>query len=198
LKIVYTLISFALLASCAGWRLESTDRVGEYPADVKVNEKIKIKINFQAYDVFYNDELKESSLSDTKKVEMMQAIKQAYLDTNIFLLDEKNPDVQANIKIKSEGKGNGNRALLSYFTLFLVPSSSQTTYTVTTEFLDRDNELLGSIRRSDTVVKWQQLFMLFAMPFKYPYKAMRETLIDLNRSTLVEAFREGYFREVKL
>ena len=33
------------------------------------------------------------------------------------------------------------------------------------------------------------------MPFKYPYVALKETLVDLNRAVIMEAFRDDYFRE---
>ncbi len=193
------LLSFlflGLLFSCAGWRVENTPHLGEYPRDLKVEEKIKLKLNFSKYDHIYNGELKKSSISDTKKIEMIEEIKQAYIESGIFVFDEKNPDVTADIQIKSEGEGSLNRAILTYATLFLVPSSSQTTYTVTTEFKKKDGHVLGTIVKSDTVEKWQQLFLIFAMPFKYPHSALKSTLVDLNRATIVEAHRDDYFREV--
>ncbi len=73
---------------------------------------------------------------------MIEENKQAYIESGIFFFDEKNPDVIADIQIKSEGEGSLNRAILTYATLFLVPSSSQTTYTVQKErsdFLKRFN-----------------------------------------------------------
>lgn len=187
-----------ILVSCAGWRLEETERVGKYPSDVEVVEKIKLNFVVEKFDHFYNGELKESSLSQTKKLEMIEDIKMAYLDSGLFILEEKSPELTVKINIKSEGSGSMNRAILTYATFFLVPSSSETKYTVESKFIDRDGDLLGSIEKSDTVVKWQQLFMIFAMPFKYPHFALSDTLVDLNRSTIVQAFRDGYFREVKL
>lgn len=193
---ILSLISLFALVSCAGWRLQNTDRVGQYGDDLKVDQKMKLNFKVLKYETYYNGELKESSLADQKKLEMIQDIKDAYIESGLFEFSEKNPDLTVEISITNKGSGSLNRALLTYFTVFLVPSSSETEYTVTTRFVDKENTEIGVITKSDVVVKWQQLFMVFAMPFKYPHKALKDTLVDLNRATIVEAYHDGFFREV--
>lgn len=185
------------LLSCAGWRIEQTEMVGSFPQNMKVDpaDKVKIAINFLSYDHYYNGELKQSALTDAKKQEMIADIKQVYVDSNLFVFNQEEPDLVVDIKIKSEGVGSLNRAILTYATFFLIPSSSETTFTVNTVFKRGDGREIGEISKVDIVEKWQQLFLIFAMPFKYPHSALQETLIDLNRSTILEAYKSDYFRE---
>lgn len=190
-------ILLLVLASCAGWRAGEVEKVGSFPKELNesMTEKVKLDLKFVRYDHYYNGELKESALTDTKKQELMEAIREIYEETGLFIFTTENPDLTVNLSIKSEGTGSLNRVLLTYASLFLIPSSSETRFTVSAEFKKNNGQLLGEIEKSDVVEKWQQLFLIFAMPFKYPYVALKETLTDLNRAVIMEAFKEDYFRE---
>lgn len=197
MKILWQILTIFTLASCAGWRLEETEKVGAFPAILKSSssQKLKVALNVLSYDHFYNGELKQSSLTETKKQEQIDSIMQVYKESGLFVFDQKNPDLSIDLEIKSEGSGSLNRVILTYATFFLIPSSSDTKFSVKAVFKRANGEVIGEITKSDTVEKWQQLFLIFAMPFKYPYVALKETLVDLNRAVIMEAFRDDYFRE---
>tara|TARA_Y100000768_G_C23990637_1_gene692380 strand:+ start:8343 stop:8945 length:603 start_codon:yes stop_codon:yes gene_type:complete len=197
LKILLPILTIFILTSCAGWRLEQTEKVGTFPSLLNsgTTQKLKVALNVLSYDHFYNGELKQSSLTETKKQEQIDSILQVYRDSDLFIFDKKNPDLFIDLEIKSEGSGSLNRVILTYATFFLIPSSSETKFSVKAVFKRANGEVIGEITKIDTVEKWQQLFLIFAMPFKYPYVALKDTLVDLNRAVIMEAFRDDYFRE---
>ncbi|MAZ47162.1 MAG: hypothetical protein CME65_01280 [Halobacteriovoraceae bacterium] len=197
MKILLPILTIFILTSCAGWRLEQTEKVGTFPSLLNsgTTQKLKVALNVLSYDHFYNGELKQSSLTETKKQEQIDSILQVYRDSDLFIFDKKNPDLFIDLEIKSEGSGSLNRVILTYATFFLIPSSSETKFSVKAVFKRANGEVIGEITKIDTVEKWQQLFLIFAMPFKYPYVALKDTLVDLNRAVIMEAFRDDYFRE---
>ena len=197
MKILLPILTIFILTSCAGWRLEQTEKVGTFPSLLNsgTTQKLKVALNVLSYDHFYNGELKQSSLTETKKQEQIDSILQVYRDSDLFIFDKKNPDLFIDLEIKSEGSGSLNRVILTYATFFLIPSSSETKFSVKAVFKRANGEVIGEITKIDTVEKWQHLFLIFAMPFKYPYVALKDTLVDLNRAVIMEAFRDDYFRE---
>ena len=80
--------------------------------------------------------------------------------------------------------------------LYLIPRSVEQEVTITTRFLDKKGVLVGMVEKTDTVVTWHQLFMVFAAPFSIPSSALDEMVVDLNRATILEAYSDGYFVDI--
>lgn len=120
----------------------------------------------------------------------------AYQDSELFTLASTDPsdtDLRAEVKVLDRGEGSLAMAFLTGLTLYLIPSSATDELTVTTAVKDRSGATLGTFERSEAVTMWQQLFLVFAMPFNFPGSVVKETLYDLNRATIADARDRGVF-----
>jgi hypothetical protein len=118
----------------------------------------------------------------------------AYRDSGLFTSVTSAPsgtDLRAEIKIEDRGEGSLAMAFLTGLTLYLIPSKASDALTTTTVFRDQEGKELSRHSKSESIVLWQQLFMLFAMPANNPFSTTKDVIYDLNRATLVEAFPEG-------
>jgi hypothetical protein len=77
-------------------------------------------------------------------------------------------------------------------TLYVLPSSASDHLTIRTTFRNGEGDVLGETTMTETVTLWQQLFLVFVMPFKFPPTVTNETIDDLFRASLVEAASKGY------
>jgi hypothetical protein len=78
------------------------------------------------------------------------------------------------------------------FTLGMIPAVVRENIIAVTTFRDRAGKELGSIRQSEMVSEWMQLFLIFAMPFRdEPQSIARSVYYDLNRATLEQAQAKG-------
>ncbi len=78
------------------------------------------------------------------------------------------------------------------FTWGLFPFWETDVLTVRTSFKDQDGKELGSLERSEVIYSWQQLFLIFALPFAEHESVFKAVLCDMNRATLVDAAQRGW------
>ncbi len=51
--------------------------------------------------------------------------------------------------------------------------------------------MLGVVTKSEKVTLWQQIFLIFVMPFNFLPSVVGQTFEDLHRATLLEAQAKG-------
>ena len=110
-------------------------------------------------------------------------------------------DIFADITIEVTIKGERARgivsslyALISTFTLRVIPGYAPEDITVKTIYKDRDQKVLASLDKKEELGIWISFFLLFAMPFiDEPNKAVKEVYDDLHRLTIDEAHAMGVF-----
>ena len=121
----------------------------------------------------------------------------AYIESGLFTqinLSKEPADLRAEIEYTEEGNMALARAsgFLCGFTLGMIPAVVRENIIAVTTFRDWAGKELGSIRQSEMVSEWMQLFLIFAMPFRdEPQSIARSVYYDLNRATLEQAQAKG-------
>ncbi len=202
LRSISFLLIFSFISSCAGWRVEKSRPVNEFPTDLALkgdDKKPNISLKIKKYEFYDNEELDKEESSETERKKAYALIEEAYKKSGyVNLVSEDSPSREMSVEIELVRKNNTSMklAVLSAITLFLVPRRSGEEITLTTRFFNKKGELVGMVEKVDEVVTWWQTLMIFASPFMYPGSAKKETLIDLNRATLIEAKSDGYFIDI--
>ena len=134
---------------------------------------------------------------DTADDFRMQAVK-AYTESGLFSLvvtTNEPTDLQTDITILAGGSdGLSWSGAISALTLTMIPGVVSQDLVVTTTYRDRQQKVIGSIRKNEDLGFWIQFFLLFAMPFvDGPTTIMSDTQYDMHRVTIDEAYRKGFF-----
>ena len=202
MKNISKLISLLLLvtlSSCAAWRAEETMKISKFPTEIAKKSKVKASINLILHEVHTGKALDIAKSKETKQASL-DLIKKAYNESGVFeIVDQDSPSKQISIEISLVKKVESSltRDFLTAVTLYLVPKRTSEYYTVNTKFIDKTGVLIGMVEKKETVVMWHQLFMAFALPFNYPSTTKSETLIDLNRASIMDAYTDGLFVELE-
>ncbi len=77
-------------------------------------------------------------------------------------------------------------SVVTGLTLYIVPSKITSDFTVKTTIRDNGGKVLGEFTTTDSVLTWQQIFLVFVMPFSYPRSVEEQAIFDLNRAALIE------------
>ena len=192
-NIVFFLVSvgtLSLLSGCASFREGNVPRA--QPASQRaVTEGKTISVKVYGAVILSGDIYQANP--ETLKKWRRQTIK-AYEDHDIFSVvrgDAGESDLHAEVMIIDRGDPNRFLAFITGLTLYIIPSKVTHEITVKTTIKDGDGNTLGNFEKSETITLWQQLLMIFAMPFNLPESVNREALYDLNRATLKEAHGQG-------
>jgi hypothetical protein len=134
---------------------------------------------------------------DTADDFRMQAVK-AYTESGLFSLvvtTSEPTDLQTDITIFTEGSdGLSWSGVISALTLTMIPGVVSQDLVVNTTYRDRQQKVIGAIRKNEDLGFWIQFFLLFAMPFvDGPTTIMSDTQYDMHRVTIDEAHRKGFF-----
>jgi hypothetical protein len=201
MKLMSYISIFLIVSSCAAWRLEETRPVDVFPESLVLEgNKPKVSISFKSFEVKLNSDLDESEMTKDKKKEILDLIETAYKQSNLFNIvdvDSPNKDMSIEVDISKNFTASSSMRWVTALTLYLVPRKTIDEITVTTRFLDQKGELVGMVEKIDQAITWHQFFMIFALPFtSTPNSVVRDTIIDLNKATIIDAFEDGYFVEI--
>ncbi|HEX6532854.1 MAG TPA: hypothetical protein VF019_09525 [Nitrospira sp.] len=122
----------------------------------------------------------------------------AYMDSALFSqvsLAKEQSDLKAEVRVTEEGSKAlaGISGFISGFSMGLIPGYVHATLTMETVFKNQAGSEIGSIKKSESVSLWIQLFLVLAMPFKdNPNHVIRDIYYDLNRATLDQALKDGF------
>lgn len=96
-------------------------------------------------------------------------------------------DLRAEVSIKDQGKGSMAAAFLTGLTLYIIPSRAEDTFTVQTTFKNAEGKVLGTVEKRESVILWQQLFLIFGGPFTLSSNGATAVLSDIVKASLLEA-----------
>jgi hypothetical protein len=197
-KIVVLNIISLLFVSCAGFRAQKVAIVGELPREIrKSNKQIRVSVTLKSISHIHNTEESRKLAKNSQMLKLQSLIEEVYNESSFFKIvkrSDKKRDYDIEIELKREGETNMLMALTTAITLYLVPSRTTDNYQLDSKIY-KNGEHVGTISRSETITTWQQFFLIFAMPFKYPISVENEMFKDLTRSTIIEAYNESYFTE---
>jgi hypothetical protein len=178
------------LSGCAAFREGNIPRYPSVPeAGIAKHKSISVKV-YGA--VILNDQIYRSH-PKAMKTWRQQTIT-AYEKSGYFSEvkeDTGKADLYSEVVIVDKGNPNAFFAFITGLTLYLMPSKATDEFTVKTTITDGDGDILGAFEKRETVTLWQQLIMIFAMPFNWPSSVAKEALYDLSRATIQDAHAEG-------
>ncbi len=82
---------------------------------------------------------------------------------------------------------------LNLLSLGLVPAWERRDIVLVTTITDQRNRRLGRFREAASVTTWHHLLLLLAFPFGPPPGVAADTVYDLNRATIAEAYDQGIY-----
>ena len=102
-----------------------------------------------------------------------------------------NVDLHADVQIIERQRVNWTMAVLTGLTVYIIPSRVTSDVTVKTTVRDNKGKVLGEFTTSNSVITWQQIFLVAVMPFSYPPTVEKQAIFDLNRLALIEMNDKG-------
>ena len=126
-----------------------------------------------------------------------QAVK-AYTESGLFssvVTTGEPTDLKADITIlEGESDGLSWSGFISALTLTMIPGFVSEDLVANTTYRDRQQNVIGTIVKSEGTGSWIQFFLLFAMPFvDGPNAILSKTQYDMDRVTIEEAHLKGFF-----
>lgn len=185
-----TLFVFLMNAGCTLIREGQLQPITQWPPERKT-DKQTISLAMKGTVVHNGQEVSQDVIKTSLLYVWQDLTVRAYQESGLFSDVKTEPaetDLRAEINIIDRGEGNKTMAALTGFTLYLIPSSATDAVTVSTTLKDRHGATIGTFQKQEAHTLWQQLFLVFAMPFR----SKEEPLVyDLNRATILEALANG-------
>ncbi|BDA77646.1 hypothetical protein LPTSP3_g05760 [Leptospira kobayashii] len=102
-------------------------------------------------------------------------------------------DYTLDLEVLEIGDPNIPMALLTGLTLYVIPSYVSIEWKVIGTF-KKAGKVIGVIEKKEKLTLWQQIFLIFVMPFKFPVSVANETRQDLFFAVYKEANQKGFFK----
>ncbi|TGL98016.1 hypothetical protein EHQ76_13355 [Leptospira barantonii] len=165
------------------------------PATVTVKPKVFLKTSFKIVangnnapiNVAFQNNWTNAIVGKAKNIGLFSEITNNEFATD-YVLD---------IALEDNGEANQALAVLTGLTLYIFPSTASDHFKMTMTVYDGNGTKIGSVFKEEKIVLWQQLLLIFGMPFYYFPSTVRETQDALITSTFAEAYHQGYFSKAK-
>lgn len=122
----------------------------------------------------------------------------AYVGSGVFRLPDSRRDYQLDyvieVALKDEETVRPFDIFLSAITLFIREGRITDRYTLTTTIKDGKGVVLGRFEKSDAIVYKQQIGYIFSVFTRLPDVVAKESIYDMNRATIQDAFAQGIFK----
>ncbi len=118
--------------------------------------------------------------------------KDSLLFTSAVAQDPK-ADYILDLEVTENSDPNMLMAVLTGLTLYVFPSYVSAEFNIKGTF-KKAGKVLGTIEKKEKVTMWQQIFLIFVMPFKFPLSVMDETRQDILFDIYKEANQKGFFK----
>ncbi len=187
-----------ILTSCATWRTGEIDTEFSFDGHEKQESKVKMFVEFGAYEYYENEELNKDWLTESKKTRVEKIIFDRFRKTKLFKILTKEEssklDYKAVVEVRRYLKYSENMQWVTPLSLYLIPRSVEDKIVVTVKFYDNKNALVGMTEAFDKAVTWHQLFMILGLPFTgTPNNQVMNAIEDLVMASVEQAYQDGYF-----
>lgn len=179
---------------CAGFRGGELEETRPWPPAAVDRERPSIAVSVVIRKTFNGKPYPlAASLSDQVYHETTEVYRSSELFTEVRP-GTAAADLTVEVEIAAAETGSKALAYISGCTLCLIPCRSWNEFRWRTTFKGPDGVVRGVIEKEESGTVWFQTLLLFAMPFAYPSSVTRDAIVDLNRSTLLDAVEKGYLR----
>jgi len=106
---------------------------------------------------------------------------------------EPKSDFILDLEVREDSSANIALALVTGLTLYLFPSSASAEITLKGTFKKAGKEV-GTVIRKEKVTFWQQILLIFVLPFKFPGNVMNDIRHDMVFDIYKEANQKAFFK----
>ena len=195
------------LAGCASYPLEPFRSDSAWPPGRGAGGSV---IGVRVYgETFLNDVEQGTNLRDLRL--WQEQTVRAYRESGLFAevktgsmdVDQKtgafvdpeagmeNIGLRADVHILDKQQASWTMSIITGVTAYIIPSRVTSDITIKTTIRDNKGKVVGEFTTSNSVIMWQQLFLLVVMPFDYPPTVEKQAIFDLNRLALIQANDKG-------
>jgi hypothetical protein len=192
-RVVFVLVVWMSLSSlngCAGFRSGETQPPASWPMS-KGPGKQSISL------LVTGEELVNGMRHDVSQRTIQHwqdAATNAYKESGLFSDVQTDPaetDLRAEINVLRREDFSEAGARVSGSTLTLVPARAECEFAVKTTLKNKEGQDLGTFEKKETFSMWIQFFLIFIMPFNWPWTIDTGILYDLHRATISQAYGTG-------
>lgn len=181
-----------LLTGCASFRDGSSTPMGKWPPANPSREKsIVVRLSGKG---ILNGKSAEANAAMLKR--WREVAIDSYKESALFSAVKsgtESGDIYADIEVLDEGKGSQALAFLSGLSLMTIPATGSDTLTIRTTYKDGNGTVLGTYSKTEKVDFWIHLFLLPAMPFKFPGTVSDHVMRDMHHGAMLDAHAKSVF-----
>ncbi|PKA04032.1 hypothetical protein CH375_13410 [Leptospira ellisii] len=197
LKLVSSFLPIALFANCIAYNENLLQKPAPLdPATIAPTKpKVFLKSSFQVFSSGVPTPAHPAFQDNWNK-----AIQNKIKIVGIFAdltETETAADYKLEVIVEDRGEANVALAVLTGLTLYLFPSTASDHFKVTLNVADKKGNKLGTVIKEEKIVLWQQILLLFGLPFLFPPSVAKQAQNDLLDAIFVEAYHQGYFSKDK-
>ncbi len=155
-----------LLSGCMAFQSNDARRYNSFPPpNIQALKEPKSIFIATRYQIAGLDTYEHASKSSADYLEGL--IEDKLEKTGVFIVhpEAKTADYRLCIRVRDDADGNLGMAMLTGFTLYIIPSTSTDSYTTDFKLIDQKGNLIANKRSKHELVLWQQLFLIFGLPF---------------------------------
>jgi hypothetical protein len=130
--------------------------------------------------------------SISANVDKLEALlRQEFVDSGRFSrvsTQQEKSDIYVTATLRNQEDSNIALAMITGFTMFLVPATFDNTLTLDLVFRDGQGNQIGKVEKQEKLTTWMHLILIFALPFN---ESLDKLLSDLAQSALEEAAKQN-------
>ncbi len=191
-----------LQSGCAAFRTGQLEEIRSWPLLPNTDKRsIAVLVDGK---VILGDSHKEPS--QAQRNHWKEYTIKAYRESGLFSsvtevspakTDSQTADLRVEVGVLEKGRDSEVVSFIwgfiSGYTMTIIPANARGDYILETVIKDRNGQTLGSIKKSEGISFWIQLFLVFLMPTHWFPTVIEQTIVDINRATIIEAHSKGYF-----
>ncbi|MFZ3184584.1 MAG: hypothetical protein WA173_10635 [Pseudomonas sp.] len=187
-QLLATLLACALLilSGCLSYSNHDLALVEQWPPAAPLKQKASayVKVDTQ---YLFNGENRPGGFNQAG---LEKLILQQYQSSERFsraTTSKETSDLYVSIRVSNHERGSIASALLTGFTLFVIPGTYSNELTMETTFKDASGKVLGRVEKHESITTWIQLLLIVTLPFN---ASTDNVLTQLTQSSLEEASRQ--------
>lgn len=188
-------VLIALFINCAMFR--EGLQIPKAENQIEIGKNVKKSLGYTLNSTFSINN-SAPTISDPEYIKIWErTLAEEAINSGLFTevkVSDKTTDYTVEFEVTEKSEVNQNLALLTGLTLYLFPSSATTEETLKATFKNKAGKVLGVFEKREKNVFWQQLFLIFVAPFKWPLSVSKDIKVDLSHAVYKDAASAMIFK----
>lgn len=191
LRLFIAFVALALLSGCASFRSGETENLGEWPQAKE--QKPSLRYVVQGKQIINGQ---PAAIAPNGMKMWSDIVGKSYTESGLFSSVNEgfgDADILAEVKITNDGEGSMALAFLSGFTFCVLPATAKDTVITETVYRDRNGNVLGEIKKQDSMRTWFQILLLPGAFIANPISVGPQIQYDNHKASILAARERGLF-----